>query len=149
VKRSETISRTVRKLREDGKIVQANVTDAEVEDAYQRNKSTLPKREASVAWRQIIIAPRPSPAAKERGARQGPNRCSSSSRPQRLREARQARVDGSGLQGQRRGDLGGIAAAAWSRSSIAGCSRSRLDSSGPVMRRRSLSHHSRGSRAAG
>jgi peptidyl-prolyl cis-trans isomerase SurA len=66
VKRSETISRTVRKLREEGKIVQANVTDAEVEDAYERNKSTLPKREASIAWRQIIVAPRPSPAAKER-----------------------------------------------------------------------------------
>jgi peptidyl-prolyl cis-trans isomerase SurA len=66
VKRTETISRTVRKLREDGKIVQANVTDAEVEDAYERNKATLPKREASIAWRQIIVAPHPSPAAKER-----------------------------------------------------------------------------------
>jgi peptidyl-prolyl cis-trans isomerase SurA len=66
VKRSEMISRTVKKLREDGKIVQANVTDAEVEDAFERNKATLPKREASVAWRQIIIAPRPSAAEKAR-----------------------------------------------------------------------------------
>jgi peptidyl-prolyl cis-trans isomerase SurA len=66
VKRSETISRTVRKLREDGKIVQANVTDAEVEDAFERNKATLPKREASIAWRQIIVAPHPSAAEKER-----------------------------------------------------------------------------------
>jgi peptidyl-prolyl cis-trans isomerase SurA len=64
-KRNETITRTIRKLREDGKMVQANVTDAEVAEAYQRNKATMPKREASVAWRQIIVTPKPSPAAKE------------------------------------------------------------------------------------
>ncbi len=64
VRRSELISNTVKKLREDGKIISANVTDADVEDAYERNKSSLPKREASVAWRQIIIAPKPTPAAK-------------------------------------------------------------------------------------
>jgi peptidyl-prolyl cis-trans isomerase SurA len=64
VRRSETITRTVKKLRDDGKVISANVTDAEVEDAYQRNKSTLPKREASVSWRQIIIAPKPTAAAK-------------------------------------------------------------------------------------
>ncbi|HEY2067761.1 MAG TPA: peptidylprolyl isomerase [Gemmatimonadaceae bacterium] len=66
VRRSETITRTVRKLREDGKVVQANITDAEVQDAYNRNKATLPKREASVAWRQIIIAPHATEAAKAR-----------------------------------------------------------------------------------
>lgn len=66
VRRAETITRTVRKLREDGKIVQANVTDEEVQEAYDRNKATLPKREPSVGWRQIIIAPKPSVAAKER-----------------------------------------------------------------------------------
>ncbi len=66
VRRAETITRTVRKLREDGKIVQANVTDAEVQDAYDRNRATLPKREASVTWRQIIVAPKPSAAAKDR-----------------------------------------------------------------------------------
>lgn len=64
VRRSELISRTVKQLRDDGKIISANVTDAEVQDAYERNKSALPKREASVAWRQIIIAPKPTPAAK-------------------------------------------------------------------------------------
>ena len=66
VRRAETITRTVRKLREDGKIVQANVTDAEVQDAYDRNRATLPKREASVTWRQIIVAPKPSAPAKDR-----------------------------------------------------------------------------------
>jgi peptidyl-prolyl cis-trans isomerase SurA len=66
VRRAETITRTIRKLREEGKIVQANVTDAEVQEAYDRNRATLPKREASVTWRQIIIAPQPTAAAKER-----------------------------------------------------------------------------------
>lgn len=64
VRRNELISRTVKQLREDGKIISANVTDAEVEDAYERNKASLPKREASVAWRQIIIAPKPTEKAK-------------------------------------------------------------------------------------
>ena len=66
VRRSETITRTVKKLREDGKVISANVTDAEVEDAYERNKATLPKREASAAWRQIIIAPKPTVQSKAR-----------------------------------------------------------------------------------
>ena len=66
VKRAETITRTIRKLREDGKIVQANVTDADVQDAFNRNKATLPRREPAVAWRQIILTPHPSVAAKAR-----------------------------------------------------------------------------------
>ena len=65
VRRSETITRTIRKLREDGKIVQVNVTAADIADSYERNKGSLPKREPSVAWRQIIIAPHASPAAKQ------------------------------------------------------------------------------------
>ena len=65
VKRNEIITRTIRKLREDGKMVQANVTDAEVAEAYERNKATMPKREPSVTWRQIIVPPKPSPANKE------------------------------------------------------------------------------------
>lgn len=66
IKRNETITRTIKKLKEDGKIAQANVTDDEVAEAYQRAKGSLPKREASVGWRQIIIAPKPTVAAKER-----------------------------------------------------------------------------------
>ena len=65
IRRNETVTRTIKKLREDGKITQANVTDAEVADAYERNKASMPKREAAVTWRQIIITPKPSAAAKE------------------------------------------------------------------------------------
>lgn len=66
IRRNELISRATRQLRDEGKIVQANVTDAEVQEAFERNKAALPKREASVTWRQIIIAPKPSAEAKER-----------------------------------------------------------------------------------
>ena len=65
IRRNELISRTTKKLREDGKIVQINVTDADVKEAFERNKSAMPKREATVTWRQIIVAPKPSAAAKE------------------------------------------------------------------------------------
>lgn len=65
VKRTETITRTIRKLREDGKLTTVNVTDAEVADAYERARGALPKREASMTWRQIIISPKPAAPAKE------------------------------------------------------------------------------------
>ena len=65
IRRNELISRTTRKLKEDGKMVSANVTDAEVQEAFERNKDALPKREASVTWRQIIVSPKPSLANKE------------------------------------------------------------------------------------
>ena len=64
IKRNETITRTIRKLREDGKITNANVTDADVAESYQRNKAAFPRREAALAWRQIIIAPHASAVAR-------------------------------------------------------------------------------------
>ena len=65
IRRNELISRTTKKLKEDGKMVSVNVTDAEVQEAFERNKDALPKREATVTWRQIIVSPKPSAAAKE------------------------------------------------------------------------------------
>jgi len=66
IRRNELLTRTTRKLREEGKLVPANITDAEVQESFDKSKSELPKREPSVTWRQIIIAPHPSAAAKER-----------------------------------------------------------------------------------
>jgi peptidyl-prolyl cis-trans isomerase SurA len=66
IRRNELLARATRKLREDGKLVPANITDAEVLESFEKGKSDLPKREPSVTWRQIIIAPRPSAAAKDR-----------------------------------------------------------------------------------
>ncbi|HKP15854.1 MAG TPA: peptidylprolyl isomerase, partial [Gemmatimonadaceae bacterium] len=66
IRRNELLTRTTRKLREEGKLVPANITDAEVQESFDKSKAELPKREPSVTWRQIIIAPRPSAAAKDR-----------------------------------------------------------------------------------
>ena len=66
IRRNEMLTRATRKLREDGKLVPANITDAEVQESFEKGKSDLPKREPSVTWRQIIIAPTPSAAAKDR-----------------------------------------------------------------------------------
>ena len=64
-RRQFTIDRVVRKLTQDGKIVPVNVTEAEVEAEFARNKAFLPKKPATVTFKQIVIAPQPSPAAKE------------------------------------------------------------------------------------
>lgn len=63
-RRTELLTRVTRKLHDDGKIVPANVTEQEVEDAFNRNKDQLPKREASVTFRQIVIAPKPTDKEK-------------------------------------------------------------------------------------
>ena len=66
IKRNETITRTIKKLREEGKIVPANVTDTDVSEAYDRAKGSLPKREPAVTWRQIIVTPHANHDAEER-----------------------------------------------------------------------------------
>ena len=65
MKRDETIKRTMQKLREDNKVIPANVTEDEVKEAFERSRAQLPRRPAQVTFRQIVIAPRPTPAAKE------------------------------------------------------------------------------------
>ena len=66
IRRNELLTRTTRKLREEGKLVPANITDAEVQESFEKSKNDLPKREPSLTWRQIIIAPKPSAEARER-----------------------------------------------------------------------------------
>jgi hypothetical protein len=102
IRRNEMLTRATRKLREDGKLVPANITDAEVQESFEKGKSDLPKREPSVTWRQIIIAPTPSagrqgPRARSRGIAARPDQGW-----RRLRGARQARVGGLGIPRERR-----------------------------------------------
>jgi peptidyl-prolyl cis-trans isomerase SurA len=63
-KRSELQRRVVQKLKEDGKLIPVNVSEAEVSDAFDKHRTSLPHRPASVTFRQIVIAPKPSAAAK-------------------------------------------------------------------------------------
>ena len=53
-----------RKLKQDGKLPAATVSESEVTEAYQQSKATLPKREARISFKQIVIAPKPTQAAR-------------------------------------------------------------------------------------
>ena len=47
-------------------MVQANVTDAEVADAYRAQQGhAAASASRSVTWRQIVVAPKPTPAARK------------------------------------------------------------------------------------
>lgn len=64
LRRSELQRRVIDKMRQDGKIPPVNVTEAEVQEAFNRTRTTLPRRPATVTFRQIVIAPKPNAAAK-------------------------------------------------------------------------------------
>jgi peptidyl-prolyl cis-trans isomerase SurA len=65
MRRDETIKRTMQKLREENKLIPANVSDADVKEAFERSRASLPRRPAQVTFRQIVIAPKPTQAAKD------------------------------------------------------------------------------------
>lgn len=56
----------LQKLKRDGKMTAVNVSEAEVTEAYEANKARLPKKEARVGLRQIVLATKPSEAAKKK-----------------------------------------------------------------------------------
>ena len=64
MRRDETMKRTMQKLREDNKVIPANVTESDVKEAFERSRASLPKKPASVTFRQIVIAPKPTLSAK-------------------------------------------------------------------------------------
>jgi len=64
-RRQSTLEKTIRKLTQEGKIVPVNVSDAEINAAFEREKDFLPPKPASVTFKQIVIAPKPTAASKE------------------------------------------------------------------------------------
>jgi peptidyl-prolyl cis-trans isomerase SurA len=64
LRRDELQRRVIDKLRQDGKLVQVSVSDADVSEAFERNKSRLPRKEPTVTFRQIVMATQPSAEAK-------------------------------------------------------------------------------------
>lgn len=66
LKRDNLQRDVIQKLRRDGKMTAVNVTEAEVSEAYASNKDKLPKKEARIGLRQIVIATHASDAAKAR-----------------------------------------------------------------------------------
>jgi len=63
-KRSELQRRVVEKLKQDGKLIPVNVSEQEVSEAFDKHRNSLPHRPASITFRQMVIAPKPSAAAK-------------------------------------------------------------------------------------
>lgn len=53
-----------RKLRSDNKLSSAPVTEAEVTEAYEQSRASLPKREATIGFKQVVVAAKPTPAAR-------------------------------------------------------------------------------------
>lgn len=64
LRRGELQRRAISKMREEGKIAPVNVSQAEVEEAFNRTSAQLPRRPASVTFRQIVVAPKPSEGAR-------------------------------------------------------------------------------------
>jgi peptidyl-prolyl cis-trans isomerase SurA len=56
----------ITKLKRDGKLTSVNVSEAEVTEAYETNKARLPRKEARIGLRQIVLATQPSEASKKR-----------------------------------------------------------------------------------
>ncbi len=56
----------IQKLKRDGKMTAVNVSEAEVTEAFEENKDRLPKKEARVGFRQIVLATTPSETSKQR-----------------------------------------------------------------------------------
>jgi peptidyl-prolyl cis-trans isomerase SurA len=64
-RRNELQRRVIEKMRQDGKIPPVNVSQAEVEEAFNRSRASLPRRPATVTFRQVVVAPKPSEKARE------------------------------------------------------------------------------------
>jgi peptidyl-prolyl cis-trans isomerase SurA len=64
-KRRYLLEKVISKLKQDGKIVPIQVTDAEVAGEFNRSKEFLPPKPPTVTFKQIVIAVKPTPAAKE------------------------------------------------------------------------------------
>jgi len=64
-RRQMTRQKVLRKLTQDGKIISVNVTDAEISAEFEKAKEFIPKKPATVTFKQIVIAPQASAAARE------------------------------------------------------------------------------------
>jgi peptidyl-prolyl cis-trans isomerase SurA len=69
LRRSEMQREVVQKLRRDQKLAPSPVSDQELSEAYEQSKASIPKRQAQVGFRQIVVANKPTAAAK-RAARE-------------------------------------------------------------------------------
>jgi peptidyl-prolyl cis-trans isomerase SurA len=64
LRKTELQRELFRKLRADNKLAPSPVTEAEVSEAYEQSKASLPKREASIGFKQVVVAAKPTAANK-------------------------------------------------------------------------------------
>ncbi|MEP7343785.1 MAG: peptidylprolyl isomerase [Gemmatimonadaceae bacterium] len=55
----------IQHLTQTGKMISVAVTENEITEAFEKNRTQLPKRPATVTFRQIVMATAPTPKAKE------------------------------------------------------------------------------------
>jgi peptidyl-prolyl cis-trans isomerase SurA len=65
-RRAALQNRLVEKLRNDGKLKPVSPTEKEMRAFFDEQKATLGTRPATISFRQIVVAPKPSPEAKAR-----------------------------------------------------------------------------------
>jgi peptidyl-prolyl cis-trans isomerase SurA len=64
-RRNELQERMIQKLRQEGKLPPAPVSEEEVQRFFEQNKGSVPRLPATVTFRQIVLAVRPSPKARD------------------------------------------------------------------------------------
>ena len=65
MRRRQLQEKVVDKLRQTGKLAPVPVSEADISEAFEKNRGTLPRRPATIAFRQIVITPKPSPKARD------------------------------------------------------------------------------------
>jgi peptidyl-prolyl cis-trans isomerase SurA len=65
-RRSSLQQKLVQKLRQDGKMVTVGVSEPEITEAFQREKERLPKRPATVTFRQVVVLTEAGEEAKKK-----------------------------------------------------------------------------------
>ena len=63
-RRAALQNRLIEKLKNDGKLKPVAPTEKEMRDYFDEQKASLGSRPATISFRQIVISPKPSPAAK-------------------------------------------------------------------------------------
>jgi peptidyl-prolyl cis-trans isomerase SurA len=63
-KRQELQRKVIQEMKEDGKLIPVGVSESDITDAFNKTKSQLPRRPATVTFRQIMITPKPTPEDK-------------------------------------------------------------------------------------
>lgn len=63
-KRSQLENKVIQQMKQDGKLIPVGVSESDITDAFNRTRAQLPRRPATVTFRQIVITPKPTPEAK-------------------------------------------------------------------------------------